>query len=116
MSVRLLAGFVAALAVGPVVAAATVPATEAELGRALYGNCAACHGADGKGNQAIGAPNLTDKTWLHGFGEEAIMNMVNKGKLNIMPAQENRLSADQIKVVASYVWSLSHQTQTAQAK
>jgi cytochrome c oxidase cbb3-type subunit III len=89
----------------------------AELGRDKFKQiCAACHGADGKGNQAIGAPNLTDKIWLHGWGEEAIMNMVNKGKINIMPAQDQRLSADQIKVVASYVWSLSHTTQTAQAK
>ena len=89
----------------------------AELGKPKFKQvCAACHGADGKGNQAIGAPNLTDKIWLHGFGEEAIMNMVNKGKLNIMPAQEKRLSEDQIKLVASYVWSLSHTTQTALAK
>lgn len=90
---------------------------QAELGKAKFKQvCAACHGADGKGNQAIGAPNLTDKIWLHGFGEEAILAMVNKGKLNIMPAQETRLSADQIKLLASYVWSLSHTTQTAQAQ
>lgn len=89
----------------------------AELGKEKFKQvCAACHGADGKGNQVIGAPNLTDKIWLHGFGEQAIMDMVNHGKLNIMPAQETRLSADQIKVVASYVWSLSHPSQTAQAQ
>jgi len=90
---------------------------QAELGKAKFKQvCAACHGADGKGNQAIGAPNLSDKIWLHGFGEDAIMAMVNKGKLNIMPAQEARLSEDQIKLLASYVWSLSHATQTAQAQ
>ncbi len=90
---------------------------QAELGKAKFKQvCAACHGADGKGNQAIGAPNLSDKIWLHGFGEDAIMAMVNKGKLNIMPAQESRLSEDQIKLLASYVWSLSHATQTAQAQ
>jgi len=89
----------------------------AELGKDKFKQvCGACHGADGKGNQAIGAPNLTDKIWLHGWGEEAILNMVNKGKVNVMPSQEARLSADQIKVVASYIWSLSHATQTAQAK
>jgi cytochrome c oxidase cbb3-type subunit 3 len=89
----------------------------AELGRDKFKQvCAACHGADGKGNQAIGAPNLSDKIWLHGWGEDAILAMVNKGKLNVMPAQDARLSADQIKVVASYVWSLSHPTQTALAK
>lgn len=89
----------------------------AELGKAKFKQvCAACHGAEGKGNQAIGAPNLSDKIWLHGYGEEAIINMVNKGKLNVMPAQDVRLSEDQIKIVASYVWSLSHATQTASAK
>ncbi|MGC4062033.1 MAG: cytochrome-c oxidase, cbb3-type subunit III [Aquabacterium sp.] len=89
----------------------------AELGRAKFKQvCAACHGADGTGNQAIGAPNLTDKIWLHGFGEQAIMDMVNKGKLNIMPAQEARLSADQIKILASYVWGLSHVSQTASSQ
>ncbi|MCH8178471.1 MAG: cytochrome-c oxidase, cbb3-type subunit III [Proteobacteria bacterium] len=89
----------------------------AELGKAKFKQvCAACHGADGKGNQAIGAPNLTDKIWLHGWGEEAIVNMVNKGKLNVMPAQNARLSDDQIRLVASYVWGLSHATQTAQTE
>src|SRR4029079_11511553 len=43
----------------------------AQLGKAKFAPCAACHGADGKGNQALGAPNLTDKVWLHGWGEEA---------------------------------------------
>jgi len=89
----------------------------AELGKAKFKQvCAACHGADGKGNQAIGAPNLTDKVWLHGWGEEAIISMVNKGKVNVMPAQNARLSDDQIRLVASYVWSLSHATKTAQAQ
>jgi cytochrome c oxidase cbb3-type subunit 3 len=89
----------------------------AELGRDKFKKvCAACHGPDGKGNQAIGAPNLSDKIWLHGWGEEAIISMVTKGKLNIMPAQEGRLSPDQIKVVASYVWGLSHAVQTANAQ
>ncbi|MFW9615330.1 cytochrome-c oxidase, cbb3-type subunit III [Aquabacterium sp.] len=89
----------------------------AELGKEKFkAVCAACHGADGKGNQAIGAPNLTDKIWLHGFGEQAIMDMVNNGKTNVMPAQEARLSADQIKVVASYIWGLSNVTQAAEAK
>ena len=46
----------------------------AQLGKAKFAACAACHGADGKGNQALGAPNLTDKVWLHGWGEQAIVN------------------------------------------
>jgi len=83
-------------------------AVSAAAGASKFAACAACHGADGKGNQAIGSANLTDKTWLHGFGEEAIIEMVNNGKTNVMPAQAGRLSTDQIHVLATYVWSLSN--------
>ena len=85
----------------------------AELGKAKFTACAACHGADGKGNQALGAPNLTDKVWLHGWGEDAIVAMVNQGKTNVMPSFEGRLSAEQIHVLAAYVWSLSQGTAVA---
>jgi len=78
-----------------------------QLGRSKFAACAACHGADGKGNQALGAPNLTDKVWLHGWGDEVIIAMINNGKTNVMPAQSGRLSAEQIHVLAAYVWSLS---------
>jgi cytochrome c oxidase cbb3-type subunit III len=80
----------------------------AQLGKEKFTACAACHGVDGKGNQAVGAPNLTDKTWLHGYGEQAIMNMVNNGKVNQMPAQEGKLTEAQIHVLAAYVWGLSN--------
>lgn len=80
----------------------------AQLGKSKFGACAACHGQDGKGNPAVGAPNLTDKIWLHGWGEEAVIAMVNNGKTNIMPAQNTRLTPEQIRMVSAYVWSLSH--------
>ena len=80
----------------------------ASLGKSKFGACAACHGMDGKGNQALGAPNLTDKVWLHGWGEDAIVAMVNGGKVNQMPAQEGRLTASQIHVLTAYVWGLSN--------
>ena len=79
----------------------------AELGRSKFTVCAACHGADGKGNPALGAPNLTDKVWLHGWGESAVVAMITEGKNNVMPAQAERLSAEQIRVLAAYVWKLS---------
>lgn len=82
-------------------------AKAAELGASKFAICAACHGADGKGNQAVGAPNLTDKTWLHGYGVDAIVAMVTNGKTNVMPAQAQRLSPEQIHVLAAYVLSLS---------
>jgi cytochrome c oxidase cbb3-type subunit 3 len=63
---------------------------------------------DGKGNQAMGAPNLTDDIWLHGWGENAIVAMINNGKNNQMPAQAHKLTEGQIHVLASYVWGLSN--------
>jgi cytochrome c oxidase cbb3-type subunit 3 len=90
-------------------------AAAAEAGKAKFAACAACHGPEGKGNQALGAPNLTDKIWLHGFGEPAIVAMINNGKANVMPAQGQRLSPEQIHVLAAYVWNLS-QTSTVAAK
>ncbi len=83
-------------------------AAKAQLGQAKFAVCAACHGADGKGNQAIGAPNLTDNIWLHGSGEGAITAMINNGKVNQMPAQEGKLTASQIQVLAAYVWKKSN--------
>jgi cytochrome c oxidase cbb3-type subunit 3 len=80
----------------------------ASLGKAKFGACAACHGMDGKGNQAMGAPNLTDDICLHGYGENAIIAMINNGKMNQMPAQEGKLSEAQINVLTAYVWSLSN--------
>ncbi len=80
----------------------------AELGKAKFAACAACHGVDGKGNQAIGSANLADNIWLHGFGEAAIMERIILGKENIMPAQGKRLTPEQIHVLAAYVWQFSN--------
>jgi cytochrome c oxidase cbb3-type subunit 3 len=84
----------------------TIAAAE---GRAKFAICAACHGADGKGNTALGTPNLTDKVWLHGWGEDAIVAMVTKGKTNVMPAHGSRFTPEQIHVLTAYVWGLSNQ-------
>jgi cytochrome c oxidase cbb3-type subunit 3 len=80
----------------------------AGLGKAKFAVCAACHGVGGKGNQALGTPNLSDDIWLHGWGEAAIIEMVNKGKTNQMPAQQGKLTEAQIHVLTSYVWGLSN--------
>lgn len=81
---------------------------KASLGKAKFTACAACHGMDGKGNTALGAPNLTDDIWLHGWGEAAIVNIINNGKTNEMPAQKDKLDAAQINVLTAYVWGLSN--------
>ena len=83
-------------------------AVKASLGKSKFVACAACHGMDGKGNPALGAPNLSDDIWLHGWGEAAIVNIVNNGKHNEMPAQKDKLTEAQIAVLASYVWGMSH--------
>ncbi len=85
----------------------------AQLGKPKFGVCAACHGADGKGNTALGAPNLTDKIWLHGWGEQAIVEMINKGKTNAMPAQGRLLTPEQVHVLGGYVLNLSQASRVA---
>ena len=80
---------------------------KAQLGREKFGVCAACHGADGKGNQALGAPNLTDQVWLHVAGLNGVMQQINQGKINMMPQHATRLTKGQIHVLTGYVMSLS---------
>jgi cytochrome c oxidase cbb3-type subunit 3 len=71
-------------------------------------NCVACHGADGKGNIALGAPNLTDKTWLYGGSEATIVETLTKGRMAMMPAQDKVLSPEKIHLLTAYVWGLSN--------
>ncbi len=83
-------------------------AEAAEKGEQVFAQaCAGCHGADGKGNQAVGAPNLTDNVWLYGSTYDWIKETVMNGRQNQMPAQGGRLSEDQIQILAAYVYSLS---------
>jgi cytochrome c oxidase cbb3-type subunit 3 len=70
--------------------------------------CAACHGADGKGNQGVGAPNLTDHIWLHGGSPAEILTTIHDGRQGHMPNWDKRLSDDQIHVLAAFVYHLSH--------
>jgi len=84
-------------------------AAKAAAGQPLFATCAACHGADGKGNHALGAPNLTDKVWLHGGSVADIEKSIGEGRQGHMPAWSPRLSDDQIRVLAAYVYQLSHQ-------
>jgi cytochrome c oxidase cbb3-type subunit 3 len=88
-------------------------AKRAALGKEKFAACAACHGENGQGNQAIGAPNLSDNIWLHGFGEAAIIERINYGKDNQMPAQKDRLTPEQIHVLAAYVWRFSNLPEAA---
>jgi cytochrome c oxidase cbb3-type subunit 3 len=81
----------------------------AERGKDKFAQtCAACHGADGKGNQTLGAPNLTDKIWLYGGGEPDIVATIANGRNGHMPAHKDFLGEAKVHVLAAYVWSLSH--------
>jgi cytochrome c oxidase cbb3-type subunit 3 len=88
-------------------------AAKAAAGKPLFATCAACHGAEGKGNPALGAPNLTDHIWLHGGRLEDIEHSIGGGRQGAMPAWNKRLTNDQILVLAAYVYHLSHQGDAA---
>lgn len=68
--------------------------------------CAACHGPDGSGNQALGAPNLTDDIWLYGGTPEVLAETIGKGRNGSMPAHRDVLNEDRRRLVAAYVLSL----------
>lgn len=86
-------------------------------GKRHYDNfCVACHGVDGKGNTAMGAPNLTDNVWLYGSSEASIVETILNGRENRMPAQEGVLTEDQIRMLTAWVWGLSNQGATIASK
>ena len=65
--------------------------------------CVACHGAEGKGDQTLGAPNLTDSEWLYGADRAAIRGQIFAGNGGVMPTWAGRLSPETIKAIAVYV-------------
>jgi len=75
--------------------------------------CSACHGADGRGNHAMGAPNLTDGIWLHGGSLATIRETIEKGRNGTMPAHQARLGDTRVKLLAAYVLSLGRQASGA---
>ena len=86
----------------------SVNAREAEAGKARFVVCAACHGTDGKGNPAVGAPDLTDRDWLFGDSRADVTETVMYGRSGVMPAWKDILGEDKVQLVSSYVWSLSN--------
>ncbi|MCG8592602.1 MAG: cytochrome-c oxidase, cbb3-type subunit III [Proteobacteria bacterium] len=69
--------------------------------------CAVCHEPDGRGKQAMGAPNLTDDVWLHGGRLADIEQQIHLGRINQMPAHRDLLSPEKIHLLAAYVYGLS---------
>jgi cytochrome c oxidase cbb3-type subunit 3 len=86
-------------------------AAKAEAAQASWAVCAACHGMDGKGNTALGAPNLTDDYWLYGTSRDMIRETIVYGRQNQMPAQLPVLGEDRSRVMAAYVLKLSGQVE-----
>lgn len=85
----------------------------AQMGKPRFVVCAACHGADGKGNPAVGAPNLTDSVWLYGREEPTLLASVRNGRAGVMPAWRARLGEDDARLVAAWVYAKSHQLATS---
>jgi cytochrome c oxidase cbb3-type subunit III len=86
---------------------ATHDASKATLGKEKFTVCAVCHGAEGKGNPQLGAPDLTDRVWLHGSGIDAIVEVITKGRDNRMPAHKDFLGEAKVHLLAGYVLGLS---------
>jgi cytochrome c oxidase cbb3-type subunit III len=92
-----------------------LPAGNATAGKQKFAEiCSACHGADGRGNPLLGAPNLTDNVWLHGGALATIRGTIANGRQGQMPAHLDRLGETRTKLLAAYVLSLSAEQAPAQ--
>ena len=78
--------------------------------------CSACHGLEGKGNVALGAPNLTDSIWLYGGSLATIVETLNKGRQGKMPAQKDLLGEARVHLLAAYVYAQSQEQSQNKAK
>ena len=87
-----------------------VDTATAELGKAKFDMfCVACHMPEGTGNQAIGAPNLTDNVWLYGGTAKAIKQSIAEGRAGRMPAHAEFLGEAKIHILAAYIAGLSNE-------
>ena len=78
-----------------------------DAGKKLFtDNCASCHGDAGKGSQELGAPNLSDKIWLYGSDEAALIETITNGRGGVMPTWEGRLDPATINALTVYVHTL----------
>ena len=89
----------------------TVDETKAAAGKQKFETlCASCHMADGTGNPALGAPNLTNNIWTYGGSPRVIKETIAKGRNGVMPAHGEFLGEAKVHILAAYVYSLSHET------
>jgi cytochrome c oxidase cbb3-type subunit 3 len=85
-------------------------AAKAEAGKEAFmtAGCIGCHGMEGTGNQMLGAPNLTDNTWLYGGSPGVIKQTLTKGRAGVMPAHKELLGEEKVHLLTAYVYSLSN--------
>ncbi|MGR3464570.1 cytochrome-c oxidase, cbb3-type subunit III [Limimaricola sp.] len=100
--IRSVTGYVQSLS-----GAEIAPDTRAAGSAIFADNCASCHGAEGRGNTDIGAPDLTDAFWIHGGDATSIYRTIRDGRQGLMPAWEDRLSRTDRKMLTVYLQQLA---------
>lgn len=80
----------------------------ARAGEANFVTCAACHGMNGKGNPALGAPDLTNNVWLYGGSQRAIEETLRHGRNGVMPRWDSILGEDKVQILSGYIYSLNN--------
>ena len=86
---------------------ATEPGVDLAAGKTIFAdNCSPCHGADGKGNAEVGAPNLTTRIWQYGSDMKDLTYTITYARNSTMPAWGKRLDPETVKSLALYVHSL----------
>ena len=89
----------------------TVDRDLARAGEQRFAVCAACHGQDGQGKIEMGAPNLTDNVWLYGGSQRAVEETLRYGRNGVMPAWDEILGEDKVKILSGYILSLNQETE-----
>ena len=89
------------------------PAAYGDAAATYDSKCASCHGKDGKGNQNLGAPDLTDADWMYGSSDASLRRTIMQGRHGVMPPHADILGDTRARVVGAYVWSLSQQQAAA---
>ena len=89
------------------------PALAARGKTRFEGICAACHGVDGNGNPALGAPDLSDDVWLYGGDFESIKTAITKGRAGQMPAHRELIGETRARLVGAWIWSLSNKSENS---
>ena len=87
----------------------TIESSDLKVGQQIFDTtCAVCHGADGAGNQALGAPNLFDNNWLYGSSQAQVEYSIRNGRNGVMPAWKDVLGPEKVHLVSGYIYSLSN--------